>query len=68
MSWKDIKKELPQPKIKVKLSYGLIGIRAAVCDYWVSEGWMLPSGTWSVKWKEGMPKYPSPTHWKHIDE
>lgn len=68
IGWIDISKELPPPKVKVKLSYGLVGIRGPVCDDWVSEGWILDSGTWSVKWKEGMPKYPNPTHWKYLDK
>ena len=36
VGWKDITKELPPPKVKVKLSYGLVGIRGVVCDDWVS--------------------------------
>jgi hypothetical protein len=51
----------------VKLSYGLLRTGAAVCDDWVSEGWLLESGTWSVKLVEGMPKWPEPTHWKYLE-
>lgn len=68
MNWIDIMEELPPPNTKVKVSYGLFGIRGAVVDDWVSEGWILHSGTWSIKWKVGMPKYPKPTHWKYIGE
>jgi hypothetical protein len=68
MSWKDVNKELPPPKVKVKLSYGLVGIKGAVCDEWVSEGWIHESGTWSVKRANNMPKYARPSHWKHLDE
>ena len=68
MKWTHIDEELPPPNTKVKVSYGLIGTRAAVVDDWVSEGWILKSGIWSIKWKDGMPKYPNPTHWKFIEE
>lgn len=64
MDWKEVERELPPPKIRVELSYGLFGTRAAVCDDWISEGWILESGSWSVVWKEGMPKFPKPTHWR----
>ena len=66
MAWIDINKELPEIGKKVRLSYGLGGTRAAVCDDWVSEGWITKGGNWSVKYKEGMPKYPVPTHWQTI--
>jgi hypothetical protein len=39
MDWIDVEQELPPPKTKVKLSYGLLRTGAAVCDDWVSEGW-----------------------------
>lgn len=68
MGWKDINKELPPPNTKVKLSYGMFGVRGAVVDDWVSEGWILESGIWSVKWYEGMPKFPTPTHWKYLED
>ena len=67
MDWIDVEQELPPPKTKVKLSYGLLRTGAAVCDDWVSEGWLLESGTWSVKLVEGMPKWPEPTHWKYLE-
>jgi hypothetical protein len=66
-NWKSVDKELPEPKKRLKLSFGFFGARAAVCDQWESEGWLTKSGRWSVKWREGMPKYPKPTHWKYID-
>jgi hypothetical protein len=68
MSWIDVTKELPPPNVRVKLSYGLVGIRAAVCDDWVTEGWILPSGIWSLKHVDNMPKFPTPTHWKYINK
>ena len=56
MSWINVNQQLPPIKTKVK-----------VCnDSWVSEGWLLPSGTWSIKWKEGMPKFPILTHWQYL--
>lgn len=54
----DIKKQLPPPNLKVKL----FDLNAN----WESTGWILESGTWSVKWKDGMPKFPIPTHWELI--
>jgi hypothetical protein len=64
--WVPVEEELPPPKVKVSLSYGLFGIRGAVCDGWVSEGWLVTGGNWSIKWKESVPKYPSPSHWRYI--
>lgn len=65
MSWISVDKELPPTRIRVDLSYGLFGIRGAVCDTWVSEGWLLPSGTWSVKTNDNVGKLAKPTHWKY---
>ena len=62
MDWIDVEQELPPPKTKVKLSYGLLGTRAAVCD-----DWLLESGIWSVKLVEGMRGWPEPTHWKYLE-
>jgi len=66
MGWIDINKELPEPNVKVHLSYGLVGIRAAVCDDWVTTGWITQSGIWSIKHVVHRPKYQNPTHWKPI--
>lgn len=65
MKWIDVNKELPEPNVKVKLSYGLFGTRAAVCDDWVSTGWLTKSGVWSIKWipNTAMHRMSKPTHW-----
>lgn len=66
MEWISIDKDLPKPRTRVKLSYGCKGIRAAVCDQWISEGWLTDRGVWVVDYVYGLPKYPKPTHWKHL--
>ena len=68
MKWISIEDELPPPNTKVRLSYGHFGIRAAVCDDWVTTGWITKSGTWCMKWIEGsnMHKMSKPDHWQYI--
>lgn len=69
MKWIDATKELPPPKLKVKISYGFFGIYGSMCESWMSEGWILPSGTWSIKRTANMPKFPQkPTHWSYIND
>lgn len=65
MKWIDIEKELPPVNTRVRLSYGLFGIRAAVCDDWISTGWLTKSGIWSIKWipNSTMHRLSKPTHW-----
>jgi hypothetical protein len=67
MEWIEVEKELPPPNTRVKLSYGLFGIRGVVVDDWVTEGWIRPSGVWSIKQKYGVVRGQKPTHWKWID-
>lgn len=66
MEWISVEERLPKPGVKVKVSYGLFGIRAAVCDSWISTGWILKSGKWSIKWihDSAMHSLSKPTHWK----
>lgn len=68
MKWISVEKELPPANVKVRLSYGLFGIRAAVCDDWITTGWITKSGVWSMKWIEGsaMHKMSKPDHWQYI--
>ncbi len=68
MKWVPIEKELPAANLRVKLSYGLFGIRAAVCDEWITTGWLTKSGAWSMKWIENsnMHRMSKPDHWQPL--
>ncbi|WP_350223385.1 DUF551 domain-containing protein [Pedobacter faecalis] len=68
MKWISIKEKLPEPNVKVRLSYGLFGTRAAVCDSWVTTGWLTKSGVWSIKHVHGVTLDSKPTHWKPIPQ
>ena len=68
MSWISVDDELPEPYTNVKLSYGLIGVRAAVCDEWVSAGWITKSGIWSIRKVMNVHKHSKPTHWQPLSE
>jgi|GEM_PF-4177349 len=65
MKWISVENQLPEPNTKVMLSYGLFGVRAAVCDDWVTTGWLTKSGIWSIKFIENgnMHKMSKPDHW-----
>lgn len=69
MKWISVEKQLPEPGKRVNISFGLFGIRAAVCDDWVSTGWITKSGVWSIKWKpnSAMHKMSKPDHWCEIN-
>jgi len=65
--WIDVDKEMPPVNVKVELSHGLVGIRGAVCDDWVTTGWMTKYGIWSLK-KVNFKGHFKPTHWRHLPE
>lgn len=67
--WIAVEDRLPEPNVKVRLSYGLFGIRGAVCDDWVTTGWLTKSGVWSIKWIENsnMHKMSKPDHWQELN-
>lgn len=44
----------------------LFGIRGAVCDEWISEGWLTKSGIWSIKQATNVTPQSKPTHWREI--
>jgi len=67
MKWISVKDKLPEPGVKVNLSYGLFGIRAAVCDEWISTGWLTKSGFWSIKHTTNVHILSKPTHWAPIE-
>ena len=64
--WISIEDELPPVNKRVKLSYGLIGIRGAVCDEWLSEGFLRSNDKWSILYTHNLSKNPMPTHWCYI--
>lgn len=64
--WINVQDESPPNNVKVKLSYGLFGIRASVCDEWVSEGWLTKSGLWSITYVHNVHKNSKPTHWAYL--
>ena len=66
MSWIEVAKELPPPNTRVELSYGLFGVRGAVCDDWISEGWITKSGIWSIKMANRVTKHSKPSHWRYL--
>lgn len=68
MKWISIEKDLPPVNTRVNISYGLFGIRAAVCDSWVSTGYILKSGSWCIRWipNTAMHRMSKPTHWCYI--
>jgi hypothetical protein len=66
MKWYDISKFPPPINERLNISFGLFGIRGAVCDDWISTGFIDKNGRWTIRWKEGMPKYQNPTHWSPI--
>lgn len=68
MKWISVDKQLPDINVKVRLSYGLFGIRAAVCDSWITTGRLNKFGGWSIKWIENstMHKMSKPTHWQPL--
>lgn len=61
-----ISEQLPPICNRVQLSYGLFGIRSAVCDEWISDGWLLKSGIWSIKQATNVTPQSKPTHWREI--
>jgi hypothetical protein len=64
--WIPISEQLPPICNRVQLSYVLFGIRSAVCDEWISEGWLLKSGIWSIKADTNVKPHSKPDHWREI--
>lgn len=64
--WIAITKQLPPIGKRVQLSYGLFGIYGAVFDGWISEGWLLKSGIWSIKRATNVKPDSKPSHWREI--
>lgn len=54
----------------VEIKYDPRGTRASVCDDWVSTGWIVKPGLWSMKKVDLMHHKQKPTHWRplHDDE
>ena len=68
MEWISVKKELPDPRIRVRIRLVVNGPQGCIDNGWESTGCITPRGAWSMNRVDRMRITDTPTHWAHLPQ